>query len=146
MASQGSKFTYAFFIVSASHCTSQSGLLAQLVAGFRSLLNLSGSFFRQWVSVVRLMMLNLSILWPILQWEMGTTQRWQWILTNLTREQFERFVLLPRSIGSRGPAPKLPAYPIFDISGAKPGKRKGCAAEILRDCAQRKSSIRGLAP
>ncbi len=40
--------------------------------------------------------------------------RWQWIPTNLTLEQFEQFVLLHLSTGSRGPAPKLPAYTIFN--------------------------------
>jgi len=60
------------------------------------------------------MVLNLAILWPILEREMGTTLRWQWIPTNLTREQFEQFVLPHLSTGSRGPAPKLPAYAIFN--------------------------------
>lgn len=45
---------------------------------------------------------------------MAKNPRWQWIPTNLTREQFEQFVFRHLSTGSRGPAPKLSAYTIFN--------------------------------
>src|ERR1700721_2319994 len=45
---------------------------------------------------------------------MGETQRWQAIPTQLEPAEFEQFVLPYLSIGSRGPAPKLSLYKIFN--------------------------------
>jgi len=45
---------------------------------------------------------------------MAESQRWQWIPTHLTIEQFEEFVLPHLHIGSRGPQPKLSPYFIFN--------------------------------
>jgi hypothetical protein len=45
---------------------------------------------------------------------MAETQRWQALPTQLERAEFERFVLSHLSIGSRGPAPKLGLYKIFN--------------------------------
>ena len=50
----------------------------------------------------------------ILGCEMEKSQRWQWIPTNLTQEQFAEFVLPHLSTGSRGPAPKLQLYATFN--------------------------------
>ena len=36
---------------------------------------------------------------------MAQSQQWQWILTHLTLEQFEEFVLPHLNLGSRGPQP-----------------------------------------
>jgi hypothetical protein len=41
-------------------------------------------------------------------------QRWQAIPTQLGLAEFEQFVLPHLSIGSRGPAPKLSLYKIFN--------------------------------
>ena len=45
---------------------------------------------------------------------MVETQRWQAIPTQLEPAEFEQFVLPHLSIGSRGPAPKLSLYKIFN--------------------------------
>jgi hypothetical protein len=45
---------------------------------------------------------------------MAETQRWQALPTQLERAEFEQFVLPHLSIGSRGPAPKLSLYKIFN--------------------------------
>jgi transposase len=45
---------------------------------------------------------------------MAETQRWQAIPTQLEPAEFEQFVLPHLSIGSRGPAPKLSLYKIFN--------------------------------
>ena len=45
---------------------------------------------------------------------MAQTQRWQAIPTQLELAEFEQFVLPHLSIGSRGPAPKLSLYKIFN--------------------------------
>src|ERR1700704_6566189 len=45
---------------------------------------------------------------------MAETQRWQPIPTQLELAEFEQFVLPHLSIGSRGPAPKLSLYKIFN--------------------------------
>jgi len=45
---------------------------------------------------------------------MAQSQRWQWIPTNLTLEQFEQFVLPHLHVGSRGSQPNLPLYTIFN--------------------------------
>jgi transposase len=45
---------------------------------------------------------------------MAQSQRWQWIPTHLTLEQFEEFVLPHLHIGSRGPQPKLDLHTIFN--------------------------------
>ncbi|HEY5141381.1 MAG TPA: hypothetical protein VIJ25_19010 [Methylococcales bacterium] len=45
---------------------------------------------------------------------MAQSQRWQWIPTHLTLEQFEEFVLPHLHIGSRGPQPKLSLHAIFN--------------------------------
>ena len=45
---------------------------------------------------------------------MAETQRWQAIPTQLELAEFEQFVLPHLSIGSRGPAPKLSLYKIFN--------------------------------
>ena len=45
---------------------------------------------------------------------MAETQRWQALPTQLERTEFEQFVLPHLSIGSRGPAPKLSLYKIFN--------------------------------
>ena len=45
---------------------------------------------------------------------MAQSQRWQWIPTHLTLEQFEEFVLPHLHIGSRGPQPKLSLHVIFN--------------------------------
>ena len=45
---------------------------------------------------------------------MAQYQRWQWIPTNLTLEQFEEFVLPHLHKGSRGPQPKLSLHVIFN--------------------------------
>ena len=45
---------------------------------------------------------------------MARTQRWQAIPTQLKLAEFEQFVLPHLSVGSRGPAPKLSLYKIFN--------------------------------
>ena len=45
---------------------------------------------------------------------MAETQRWQALPTQLELAEFEQFVLPHLSIGSRGPAPKLSLYKIFN--------------------------------
>jgi hypothetical protein len=45
---------------------------------------------------------------------MVETQRWQAIPTQLDLAEFEQFVLPHLSVGSRGPAPKLSLYKIFN--------------------------------
>jgi hypothetical protein len=45
---------------------------------------------------------------------MAETQRWQALPTQLERAEFEQFVLPHLSVGSRGPAPKLSLYKIFN--------------------------------
>jgi hypothetical protein len=45
---------------------------------------------------------------------MAETQRWQALPTQLELGEFEQFVLPHLSIGSRGPAPKLSLYKIFN--------------------------------
>lgn len=45
---------------------------------------------------------------------MAQSQRWQWIPTHLTSEQFEKFVLPHLHTGSRGPQPKLSLHSIFN--------------------------------
>jgi hypothetical protein len=45
---------------------------------------------------------------------MAETQRWQAIPMQLELAEFEQFVLPHLSIGSRGPAPKLSLYKIFN--------------------------------
>jgi hypothetical protein len=45
---------------------------------------------------------------------MAEAQRWQAIPTQLELAEFEQFVLPHLSIGSRGPAPKLSLYKIFN--------------------------------
>jgi hypothetical protein len=45
---------------------------------------------------------------------MAQTQRWQAIPTQLGLAEFEQFVLPHLSVGSRGPAPKLSLYKIFN--------------------------------
>jgi hypothetical protein len=45
---------------------------------------------------------------------MVETQRWQALPTQLERAEFEQFVLPHLSTGSRGPAPKLSLYKIFN--------------------------------
>src|ERR1700722_11466400 len=45
---------------------------------------------------------------------MAETQRWLALPTQLARAEFEQFVLPHLSIGSRGPAPKLSLYKIFN--------------------------------
>jgi hypothetical protein len=45
---------------------------------------------------------------------MVETQRWQAIPTQLDLAVFEQFVLPHLSVGSRGPAPKLSLYKIFN--------------------------------
>src|SRR6195952_5866534 len=45
---------------------------------------------------------------------MAQTQRWQAIPTQLELAEFEQFVLPHLSVGSRGPAPKLSLYKIFN--------------------------------
>ena len=45
---------------------------------------------------------------------MAETQRWQVLPTQLERAEFEQFVLPHLTIGSRGPAPKLSLYTIFN--------------------------------
>lgn len=45
---------------------------------------------------------------------MAQTRRWQAIPTQLELEEFEQFVLPHLSVGSRGPAPKLSLYKIFN--------------------------------
>ena len=45
---------------------------------------------------------------------MAEPQRWQVLPTQLERAEFEQFVLPHLSIGSRGPAPKLSLYKIFN--------------------------------
>jgi hypothetical protein len=45
---------------------------------------------------------------------MVETQRWQAIPTQLGLREFEQVVLPHLSIGSRGPAPKLSLYKIFN--------------------------------
>ena len=47
---------------------------------------------------------------------MVETQRWQAIPTQLALAEFEQFVLPHLSLGSRGPAPKLRLYKIFNVS------------------------------
>ena len=46
--------------------------------------------------------------------EMTKSQQWQWIPTKLSFEQFQQFVLPHLSVGSRGPAPKLPLHAVFN--------------------------------
>ena len=45
---------------------------------------------------------------------MPQTQQWQRIPTQLTRKQFEAFVLPHLHTGSRGPQPKLTLHTIFN--------------------------------
>ena len=45
---------------------------------------------------------------------MAQTQRWQAIPTQLELAEFEQFVLPHLSVGSRGPAPKLSLFKIFN--------------------------------
>ncbi len=45
---------------------------------------------------------------------MTKSQKWQWIPTSLSFEQFQQFVLPHLSTGSRGPAPKLPLHRVFN--------------------------------
>ena len=45
---------------------------------------------------------------------MAESQRWQAIPTQLELAEFEQFVLPHLSVGSRGPAPKLSLYKIFN--------------------------------
>jgi hypothetical protein len=45
---------------------------------------------------------------------MAQIQRWQAIPTQLEPAEFEQFVLPHLSVGSRGPAPKLSLYKIFN--------------------------------
>jgi transposase len=45
---------------------------------------------------------------------MTKSQQWQWIPTKLSFEQFQHFVLPHLSVGSRGPAPKLPLHAVFN--------------------------------
>jgi hypothetical protein len=45
---------------------------------------------------------------------MAETQRWQALPTQLERAELEQFVLPHLSRGSRGPAPKLSLYKIFN--------------------------------
>ena len=45
---------------------------------------------------------------------MAESKSWRGIPTNLTLEQFEKFVLPPLHTGSRGPQPKLPLHTIFN--------------------------------
>lgn len=47
---------------------------------------------------------------------MTKSQKWQWIPTSLSFEQFQQFVLPHLSTGSRGPAPKLPLHRVFNTS------------------------------
>jgi len=45
---------------------------------------------------------------------MAQPKPWQGIPTNLTREQFEEFVLPHLKMGTRGSQPKLPWHRIFN--------------------------------
>ena len=45
---------------------------------------------------------------------MAETERWQAVPTQLELAEFDQFVLPHLSIGSRGPAPKLSLYKIFN--------------------------------
>lgn len=45
---------------------------------------------------------------------MTKSQKWQWIPTSLSFEQFQQFVLPHLSTGSRGPVPKLPLHRVFN--------------------------------
>jgi hypothetical protein len=45
---------------------------------------------------------------------MAETERWQSLPTQLELAEFDQFVLPHLSIGSRGPAPKLSLYKIFN--------------------------------
>jgi hypothetical protein len=45
---------------------------------------------------------------------MAETQRWQALPTQVELAEFEQFVLPHLSTGSRGPAPKLSLYKIFN--------------------------------
>jgi hypothetical protein len=45
---------------------------------------------------------------------MAESKPWQRIPTNLTREQFEEFVLPHLHTGSRGPQPKLDLHVLFN--------------------------------
>jgi hypothetical protein len=62
---------------------------------------------------------------------MAETQRWQALPTQLELAEFEQFVLPHLSIGSRGPAPKLSLYKIFNYVLKVSARRWTCSGVVM---------------